>query len=775
MRISIKRSTFLLTFFCLIANIHAQTRHITFDRINLPGGAYGNYITSMVQDHQGYMWFGTWGGLHRYDGYQVTTFIHRPDDAISLANTWVECLYVDRDGDLWVGTYGGGLDRFDRDVEGFSHYRHDPADSSSLSQNVVTAILEDTSGVLWVGTHGGLNRFDRATGAFKHFNHDPSGTNSLSDDQVRAIYQDHQGTLWVGTGSPTDPPEGLGGLNRFDPISDTFVRYVHEPGDENSLIDSQVRALFDDSRGTFWIGTWGDGLHSMDRAAGTFSRFRYDQAHPDQLSRPHLSDDPGHGGVSFVYEDSGGLLWIGAAGGGLNSYDPTTGIVTHYEHDPDDLNSLTDNQVWTIYESRDGTLWIGTLGGLNKLDAAASQFPHYSLDDNETTNNARALFESQDGGLWVGTGGGLFKLNRETGVFTHYFTENSEGRHLMDDRVLALYEDHDGLLWTGSWGGGLNLYDQASGTLTHYELNPDTTGSLRNNTIRTIFEDRLGIIWIGTETGGLHRFVRESGRFVRYLHDPTDATSISQNAVHVLFEDRTGDLWIGTGGGLNHLDRETDSFTYYQYDPTGQGGLSDNVVLSIYEDQPGRLWIGTEAGGLNLFDRTTGTFTFFTSDNSGLPDNRILGILGDDLGNLWMSTGQGLTRYNPERNTFHSYGTDHGLPAEPFYHGSFHMSRQGEMFVGGRNGFHAFFPEYIRSEANPHLPQIALTGFMLFNQPVRYGPAAPLPKSISETKKIFLSYKQNDLSFNFAALHYSHPAKNQYAYFLESYEDICAR
>ena len=763
----LKRPALLLLACCLAASVHAQRQTITFGHIRLPGGAYGNYITSIVQDQQGFMWFGTWGGLYKYDGYQVTPFTHRPDDSTSLSVTWVESLYVDRAGILWVGTFGGGLNRFDRETETFTPYRHQPDDPTSLSDDVITVILEDRSGVLWVGTHGGLNRFDPQAGTFSRYQHDPDDPRSLSDNQVRALYEDRQGTLWVGTGSPSDPPEGLGGLNRFDPASETFTHYVHDPNDESSLIDSQVRALYEDSRGTFWVGTWGDGLHTMDRARGTFTRYPYDPERRGQLSRPHLRDESGNDGVSFVHEDASGVLWIGAVNGGLNRYDPLTGLLTHYEHDPDDLSSLSDNRVWTIYESREGTLWIGALGGLHKLDPAGSQFPHYTLGPATADNSVRALFEGQDGVLWLGTSHGLYKLDRDTGTLTRYDSKSS----LIDGRVLALYEDREGLLWVSTWGGGLDRYDPLTGALTHFENDPDDPNSLSSNIIRALYEDQQGTLWIGTELAGLNRFERETRTFTRYLHDPDDPNSLSQNSVQALFEDQAGVLWIGTGGGLNRFDRETETFTRYAYDAANPGSLSDNVILSIYEDRAERLWIGTESGGLNQFDRKTGTFTRFNANNSGLPDNQILGILGDDHGNLWMSTSRGLTRFNPEKNTFHTYGADQGLSAEPFYAGSYHMSRRGELFFGGRNGFHAFFPEQIRIEANPHLPQVALTDFRLFNQSVRPGPERPLQKAISETQEITLSHRQNDVSFSFAALHYSHPARNQYAYMLEPHED----
>jgi len=748
-------------------NVQGQSQDLLFERIRLPGGAYGNNVTSIVQDRQGFMWFGTWGGLHKYDGYEVTTFIHRNTDSTSVSNTWIESIHVDRDGVLWVGTFGGGLNRFNRETDSFTHFRNDPSDESTLSGDVVTVILEDRSGVLWVGTHSGLNRFNRAQGTFTRFQNDPENPQSLSDNQVRALYEDKEGTLWIGTGSPSDPPAGIAGLNRFDPVQQSFTRYLHDSDREGSLVDSQVRALLEDSKGNFWVGSWGDGLHTMDRGSGTFTRYPFDPQEPGQLSRPHLLEDPGQGGVAFVHEDASGALWIGAADGGLNRYDPQTGALDHFEHDPDDVRSLSDNRVWTICESRDGLLWIGTLGGLQKIDPSGSYFPYYAAGPTGTSTNVRAIVETEPGNLWLGTSNGLHMFNRESGTFSHY----DYPILLNGVRVLALHKDPSGMIWIGTWGNGLYSFRPETGATRHYEHRPGNSNSLSGNTVLTIYEDRHGFLWLGTDGAGLTRFDAENNVFVHYAHDPDDPNSLSQNNVSAIVEDDAGDLWVGTYAGLNRLDRETDTFRRYVYDPDEPTGLNDNVILSIFEDRSARLWIGTEAGGFGHLDRSSGEFKHLTTDNSGLSDNRVNAITEDGRGNLWLSTGSGLVKFSPEDSTFQSYGASRGLPAEPFYPGSKYNSPTGELFFGGRNGFHAFFPERVGQEINPYRPPVALSNFWLSDQLVLRGPDSPLRTTISEADEIVLSHDQNDFSISFVALHYSNPERNQYTFKLEPYEE----
>ncbi len=316
------RSLLLLLLTSFALGLQAQTRpdattlaqpllpaptlgHVEIEPIDAPGNA-------VVQDHQGFMWFAGTGELYRYDGYDFTHYQHDPQDSTSLAGTWVHSLYVDRGGKLWVGTFGGGLNRYNEETDTFTRFMHDADDPTSLSHDTVTVILEDSRGTLWVGTFGGLNRFDPDTGTFTHYRHDPTDTTSLSNDRVRALYEDRQGTLWVGTGHPevTVTPAGEGGLNRFDPTTGTFTRYLHDPEDETSLIHNKVMSLYEDSRGVFWVGTIRDGLHEMDREAGTFTRHRYDPSNPTKLSRPYREGTPSVaqecvgwscGGVTFIH------------------------------------------------------------------------------------------------------------------------------------------------------------------------------------------------------------------------------------------------------------------------------------------------------------------------------------------------------------------------------------------------------------------------------------------------------------------------------------------
>ncbi|HNT74664.1 MAG TPA: two-component regulator propeller domain-containing protein [Anaerolineae bacterium] len=742
-----------------------QGPDIRFDRISTAQGLSSALALSIVQDRQGFMWFGMEDGLNRYDGYTFITYRNLPDDPHSLVNNVILTLYEDREGVLWIGT-SDGLNKFDAASQQFTTYRHDSANPDSLSDNKVWAIDEDADGALWIGTeNGGLNRFDRKTGKFTHYQNDPIDPHSLSHNGVRAIFEDQTGTLWVGTYG--------GGLNRFDRAGEQFTAYRHNPDDPHSLSFDKVTALAADAFGALWIGTEG-GLNRLDPATGRITRYQPDPDDPYSLSNTV---------VRAVLIDHLGIVWVATYGGGLNRLDPAivaasgTAEFTHYRSEPNNPTSLSNDGIWSLYEDRSGVVWIGALNGLNLFDRAKHKFTYYQTHPANphslSSNLVWAIEEDQSGGIWVGTiGGGLNYLDRATGQFTAYQHDPSNPDSLSDNQARFVYEDRSGTLWIGTESAGLNRFDRASGRFIRYRNDPADPHSLSDNSVWAIFEDRAGVLWIGTRGGGLNRLERETGQFTAYEHDGNDPDSLSNNQVTVIYEDTTGAFWVGNTVGLDQLDRESGRFTHYRPNPDDPTTLSSSTVAAIFEDSAGVLWVGT-LDGLNRFDRATGTFKRY-SKADGLPNTAIVGILEDDIPAaqggpyLWISTFNGLSRFDPRTETFKNYDASDGLQGPQFSISSFCKSRDGALFFGGKNGFNMFYPEDIVD--NPYVPPVVLTDFQLFNKSVAIGPESPLPKSISLLDKLALTYKDSVFSFEFAALSYSSPEMNQYAYKLEGFD-----
>ena len=743
--------------------LYAQDQDIRFEQISIEEGLPQSSVRCILQDSRGFMWFGTEDGLNRYDGYSFITYSTDPGDPHSISNNFIRAIYEDSTGAIWVGTNGGGLNKFDRLGERFTRFQNDPDDQSSLSSNIVWSILEDSAGTLWVGTAGGgLNSFDRQTERFTHYQADPGNPESLSNDFVRAILEDSTGALWIGT-------QG-GGLNILDRETGRFSHYIADPENPKSLSNNIIYSIHEDRSGMIWIGTLGGGLNRFDRATSTFTHFPASPDNPDNL---------GSTVIWAIHEDSQRLLWIGTEGGGLYRLDPETESFTRFTNDPNNSESLSNDFVRSILEDKSGVLWVGTdTGGVNKMVRRKSRFAVYRRNPNNpnslSDNHIWSITEDQSGKLCVGTrNAGFDIIDRENKKFTNYRHDPADPESLGHNFVRKIYKDRADVIWIGTHNGGLNRFDPAAGKFRRYQHNPDDPDSLSDNAVYTILEDRAGVLWVGTRYGGLNRFDRDSERFTHYRHDPENPDSLRNDFVYVVFEDYLGILWVGTfGGGLNKLNRETGMFTSYRADINNPDSPSNDFVLSIYEDSSRVLWIGTGGGGLNEFERATGTFKRYLYENSGLASNIVYGILEDEEGNLWLSTNQGLSKFDPRTEAFKNYDVNDGLQSNEFNGGAYHKGKKGELFFGGINGFNAFHPASITD--NPYIPPIVITNLRLFDRVVPIGETADgrtiLDKSISEIEEIVLSHGENYLSFEFAALDYTIPSKNQYMHKLVGFD-----
>jgi len=708
----------------------ARDNDIRFERISLEQGLSQSVVLSILQDSRGFMWFGTQDGL----------------DPHSISDNFIQSILEDRMGALWIGTNVGGLNRLDRQTKQFTRYQNDPDDFNTLSGNDVVTIYEDMAGVLWIGTNGGgLNRFDPQTEQFVRYQNDADDPYSLSNDAVVSIHEDRAGVLWVGTFG--------GGLCKFDRQTEQFIAYQNDPSDARSLSGDSVQTIYEDEAGALWIGTNAAGLNRFDSQSGQSVRF---QSNPDD---PHsLSDD----NVQSVYKDRSGTLWIGTAAGGLDRFDPETQQFIHYQHEPGDPHTLSDNSVQSIYQSEEGVLWVGTFGGgLSKANRLAEQFARYQHDPVDPHSLSFdviwSIHEDEQGILWIGTnGGGLNRFDRETQQFTRYLNHVDDPNSLSDNVVWSVGEDREGTLWAGT-NSGLDRFDRETEQFTRYPT----------FAVLSILEDQQSELWVGTLGGGLGRFDRDAEQFSYYVNDANDAHSLSDDSVVQVYEDREGVLWIGTfNGGLDRFDRETERFAHYPHDPNDPHSLSSDTVLAVFEDREGVLWIAT-TGGLDRLDRAQGAFTHYR-EAEGLPNDMAYGVLEDDQGFLWISTNGGLSRLDPQTGTFKNYDVVDGLQSNEFNMSAYHKSSSGEMFFGGVNGFNAFYPDAIKDD--PHVPPVAITGFQLFNEAVPVGGDSPLQMPIEETEEIVLTYRECFFSFEFAALHYSSPQQNQFAYLMEGLE-----
>ncbi len=728
-------------------------QNLKFTHLSIADGLSHSDVRTIVQDQQGFMWFGTWlGGLNRYDGYTFKVYKHDPQDERSLSTNAVWALHVDRSGDLWVGTAGGGVDRYDRETDSFVHYWHDADDPASLPHDNVKAFYEDESGMLWVGTlGGGLSRFDRASGTFFTYRSDPNDPTSFGEASVLSISPDKTtGLLWVGT---------LGeGVSVLDRSTGRFTRYANDPNDPASLSHNTVGHIFQDRTGSLWLSTEG-GLNRFDPHTHTFIRYLHDPQNPASLS-----DDF----VVQTYEDQAGRFWV-TTNNGLNLMDRERGTFTRYLNDPNNPDSLSSNVIngSGFYEDASGALWIGTRStGADRLAGEAAKFTTYrhnpqnpnSLGDKAATS----LFIGSAGELWIGTEGSLDRFDGQT--FTHYVNDPHDPGSLNTGPQRMVAQDAHGAVWTGTYGGGLSRLDGER--FTHFRHDPQNPDSLAIDNISNIVPDAKGGLWIGVHGKGIDYF--DGQHFTHFPPDPVNPAGLLDAYVFPVLLDQRGMLWIVTASmGLVRFDTKTQQFTTYLLDPTQPGSQAVNWTQDIYFDGA-VMWVASPTG-LFRFDPAASAFTHHYTEKDGLASNSVVGVLGDAQGYVWLSTVAGLSRFDPKTETFRNYNVLDGLQSNEFSIASRAKATDGQLFFGGVNGFNAFYPD--RLVDNPTPPPVVLTDFDLFNKPVEIGgKESPLQQAINVAPGITLRYDQSVFRFQFAALNYTVPQKNRYAYKLEGFD-----
>ena len=740
----------LLAGFCATQPALAVESHpMRFEHINLDDGLSQSNVLSILQDADGLMWFGTENGLNSYNGYEFDHYMRERGNPNALGSDFIFDMDADAEGNLWLATNGGGLAMLDRNTGVVTSYRHDPENPNSISSDVIRRVEVLKDGTIWIGTRGsGVDRFNPASRQFQNF---PLGTKT----NIFAIFEDSRGTLWIG---------GNQGLSRFDETKRSFHTLAHNPEDPASIGAKSVRAIAEDSTGQLWVGTYGDGLSRLDKQRQRFEHFRHD---PNDAST--LSGDQ----VTVIFEDQDKRLWVGTTAG-LNLIDKETGAAVSFVHDSADPSSIAENSVTTIYEDRTGLLWIGTkTRGVSKWNPRSWAYGFEPVKEIgvgvERQPNVTAFVEDRTGTLWVGTfGEGLNAIDRASGEIIQYRNDTASAYQVNDNRVMSLLEDRAGNLWIGTMANGLSRLDSESGKVDEFQHVANDPRSLSADGVVTLFEDSKGNIWVGTFGGGINRFDPATEDFTRFSADADNPTALSSGRVTSIAEDPSGRLWVGTdGGGLNLFDTAKGTFTAFRHDPNDPTTLAANTVYSLAVDAEGTVWVGTRGGGL---DRVVGNTRQLEkirfaniSRRDGLANDVIYGLQVGSDGALWLSTNYGISRFDPATGRIKNLHRNDGLQSEEFNFGAHYQSKAGELFFGGPDGFNAFFPDKIRP--NSVIPQVVLTDFTNMTDPVKSG----LP-TVDGDKGIEISWKDDVVAFEFAALDYASPQNNQYMYKLEGFD-----
>lgn len=769
-------------YFCQSGNFSSskdQYNDLMFDRISIENGLSQITVHAILKDSKGFLWFGTEDGLNRYDGYSFLVYKNDPTNPNSISDNFIWTIFEDSDFNLWIGTNGGGLNKYNYETNGFEHFLNDPQKSNSLSENNIRTIIQNTNGNLLIGTNSkGIAEFNYKNRIFNKILINNSIQLSPQLNAVRSLLLDGK-KLWIGT-------EG-GGLLEFDQSTNKISKYSVE-SEKNKLSSNIIWALTSSEK-FIWVGTYNGGLNRIDKKTKEVTQFK-SKENSTSLVNNNITD---------LNLSNSNILWI-ATEGGLSIFNIFTEKFINYTHNISDLKSLSKNLIRTIYVDKNNLVWLGTVGGgVNKININRKfkHFNHNPSDENSLSHSMiRAISEDSYGNIWIGTlGKGLNRFDKDQNTFQHFGNKINKNLNLSEISITSIFEDVPGNLWVGTWSGGLNKITFQPNTKNSvikdvkvYKFNPNDKNSISNDIVQSIFMDSKKRLWIGTENG-LDVYNDKFNKILHFTSNDSLMTNISDDRIQskCIIEDRFGNLWIGTWKGLNQIiiENENDKtagikVVKYLNMPGDLNSISDNRVISLYEDKVSTtenklvIWAGTIGGGLNkiLFEdykeNQKYSVKHFT-EKEGLPNNVIYGIIGDDAGNLWLSTNNGISKFNIKKENFKNFDTRDGLQSNQFFWGAYHKAKDGTFYFGGINGLNSFIPSQLVE--NNNIPPVYITNCTII--PIDFPNRQKVinVNSFGKSKTITLPYNRYKIDFEFASLDYTIPEKNLYSFYLDNYDE----
>ncbi|MBA7519305.1 Sensor histidine kinase RcsC [subsurface metagenome] len=743
----IKRSFIVIFCIFLISSGFGNESELRFSYINTDNGLSNNIITCITQDKLGYMWIGTMEGLNRYDGFNNRIFKKILNDSASLIDNMVYDIYMDHLDNIWVGTQNG-LCLYNPDMENFKTYVLDTARISINAANRITGIEEDAENKMYVVAElGSLFFYDRESDKFKRDNHD---FRSIKDFII-----DSENHLWMG---------GTDGVYFYNKDSQRIVHYDSFVENTVTYPISDVNTLYEEGD-TIWIGTIKGRIFYVLKNTMQVEALEYD------FEKTYYIYD--------IFKDSKGLIYISTTDG-LYVYNKSTNTYTAYRYDKNNPYGVNSLGITQVYEDMQGNLWIGTYQGGINLAVVGKAFKNYNTYSKGITLdivNIHAIQEDSKGNLWFGSFDfGINSINPVTGKRKLFLPDPDDPESLGYGSVYTIFEDSRKNIWVGTYLGYLQKYNPVSGRFISYPFSPEKGKQSEGLDIRSIVEDKQGNLWLISHGKGMSKFNPDTKEYEHFRRDYSNlGSTIADDWSFQILQDHEDILWIATPSGLSRFDPETETFKNYYYSQDDSTSLCNNYISLLFEDSKRNLWVGTSFG-LNLFDRKNNRFIHFY-EKDGLPSNQIKSILEHQPGELWISTGYGLSRMRYIRDTvlgtvtanFRSYNQSDNLQDIFFWERSAYKTSEGQLIFGCEKGVVMFNPDEI--EENKRIPDVYITNFKLFNKPVKIGEYNNLlTQNISQTSEIRLKYDQNFFSFEFIAINYISNENNQYDYKMEGFD-----
>lgn len=777
---------FILSSIFFILSAYPQTNEYFFNQLTDADGLSQSTIFAMIQDKDGYLWLGTIDGLNRYDGYEFRIYSNDHSDSTSISDNFISALYEDSDGYIWVGTVNGYLNCFDRKTEKFKRffindflsskiYNEDdyyeyPLAFSRNQNNSITSLAEDKNGYLWIGTWGsGVIIFNRKNHNSVHLYNDRSDSFSISSNRITDILIEKNNTIWIATFG--------GGLNRLSSVSSqnklnenessyNFLHFKHNSGISYSVSDNKITCLYEGRNGNIWIGTFNTGLNKLDLKNKFLepNQARFLHYSVNNLLKNSISDN----NVMAIQQDTDGFLWIGTFGGGIDRFDISKNSFVNLSEISSHQNAFHDVEILSLFIDRSGVIWAGShLGeGVTKIQKFNTKFEIINRTSPGTLklndDVVWSLFKDSNENLWVGTyRGGVNVLNLHNQQTTIYNKQSDLNHRLSDNHIRSFAEDKFGNIWIGTYSGGLNRINKSNQKIDVFKNEPGNLNSLSANQVLDIYVESENIIWAATFGGGLNKLTfadNSSGKpdFKAYRHNSNAANSISDDRVYTILKDSKNNFWVGTyGGGLSKFDAANETFEIF-IPPDDDQLQINNKILSITESTQGIIWIGTSGGGLVKFDPSSDLFKVYSASD-GLTSTVVYGILEDNSQNLWLSSDDGIFLLNTSNEKFTQFKIEDGVQSLEFSGGAYFKDSNGFMYFGGINGFNYFHPDSI--VISQYAPTIVITRVKVMDVEVKGKP-----------EELRLSYDQNFISIEFSALDFFSPKRNKYSYLLEGFQ-----
>ncbi|MFO7977422.1 MAG: two-component regulator propeller domain-containing protein [Bacteroidales bacterium] len=715
-------------------------------KISNEQGLSNSSVNCLFQDSRGYMWFGTWDGLNRFDGKNIQTFYPDSFDTLSLSNNIIRNILEDQHGALWVVTERG-MDRYSHDEQIFQTWFSDYPELS-LEENSVKARL-GPDGNIWVNASGiGAFRYSSADREFIPVSFPEASRQLVQDFYIRGntLFLLEQQVL------------------RIYNLND-----AHQPDLVNNMVlETPAKGIMDKS----WLFEFEDqvflarafresGLQIVNLRNGEF----YD---PGDVALKVTALNPGL---------DGSFIWLGTDDGNVFRYFPAT---SHLEDVTSQISPLAGKKVkiWSILETSEDLLWIGT-DGEGIFYSLLNPKPFFQIQRGEAAHQqlnhkiVRAIYEDQQGNLWVGTRGNGMNLIPAADQPTKYYnTDNG----LSNNAVLSINEDLDKNLWIGHDGMGIDVLDKASGRFYHFPDDLYGGEHLEFGSVYAICIDAFGQVWLGTSGYGVIGLdvSKKNGRYIldhfQHFHNEGLSSTLKSNIVYSIVEEKPNILWFGTrGAGVYRFNTLTGQSENFQRSSVLKQGLIDNDILSLKMSSEGILWVGS-SGGLTAVNINYSPYSFQHYNlKNGLPSNTIHAILEDPQGNIWVSTNKGLSKWDIRKQLFMNFNHADGLQSNEYTDGAAEYGqRSGRFYFGGINGLDWFYPQDIKT--SERMSPLVFTGFRLYNRRILPGDSIlSLPGNIDDLEEIVLKHHQNFFTVEFSTLNFVNPDKTMFQYKLEGF------